>query len=260
MNEPMMRRRLASGLMRRALHLAGSMGIAAIASVPPAFGGEEPCDVPAELIRVEATLPHLSETLRTGNPVKIVAIGGASTTGAAAGSLKLAYPHRLQEILNDWYPTVPITVVNKGVPRQTAQQMLERFPSDVIAEDPILVIWETGTTDAVRGVEIDDFAAALQAGIDELKTRGIDITLIDMQFSRSTATVIDFERYLNTLHQVGDVNEVYVFPRFEMMRYWSEENVFNFDEVAKEKRASLAASVYQCIGRRLAEAIRVALQ
>jgi len=205
-------------------------------------------------------LPHLSERLREDSPVKIVVIGGASTTGAAAGSPDLAYPHRLQEIFDRWYPKVPIAVVNKGVPRQTAQQMLERFPSDVIAEDPVLVIWETGTTDAVRGVEIDDFAAALQGGIDELKTRGIDTILIDMQFSRSTATIIDFERYLHTLHQIGEVNELYVFPRFEMMRYWSEENVFNFDGVAKNERASLAASVYECIGRRLAEAIRLALQ
>jgi len=151
-------------------------------------------------------------------------------------------------------------VVNKGVPRQTAQQMLDRFPSDVIAEDPILVIWETGTTDAVRGVEIDDFAAALQDGIDQLKTRSIDIILIDMQFSHSTVTVIDFERYLSTLHRVGEVNELYVFPRFEMMRYWSEQSVFNFDGVAKAERATLAANVYECIGRKLAEAIRLALQ
>ena len=256
----MMRRRFAGGLMQRALHLAGSMAITAIASVPAAFGGEEPCDVPPELIRVEVTLPHLSDRLRAGSPVKIVAIGGASTTGAAAGSPDLAYPHRLQEILDRWYPAVPITVVNKGVPRQTAQQMLERFPSDVMAEDPILVVWETGTTDAVRGVEIDDFAAALQDGIDQLKTRSIDIILVDMQFSHSTATVIDFERYLSTLHRVGEVNELYVFPRFEMMRYWSEQNVFNFDGVAKDERASLAASVYECIGRKVAEAIRLALQ
>jgi hypothetical protein len=138
--------------------------------------------------------------------------------------------------------------------------MLKRFASDVFPEDPILVIWETGTTDAVRGVEMDDFAAALQGGIDELKERSIDIILIDMQFSHSTATVIDFERYLQTLHQVGSVNEVYVFPRFEMMRYWSEQNVFNFDGVTRDQRASLAASVYECIGRQLAEAIRIALQ
>jgi hypothetical protein len=236
------------------------LAVATILAVPSAFGGEARCDVPADLTRVEVSLPRLSERLRTGNPVKIVAIGGASTTGVAAGSSDLAYPHRLQEILGHWYPTVPITVVNKGVPRQTAQQMLQRFPTDVIAEDPILVIWETGTTDAVRGVEIDDFAAALQGGIDQLKMRSIDIILIDMQFSRGTATVIDFERYLNTLHRVGEVNELYVFPRFEMMRYWSEQNVFNFDGVAKDERATLAASVYECIGRKLAEAIRLAVQ
>ena len=256
----MMRPHLSRGLIQRARSLAAGVGVAVLMSAPSAFSGDARCGVPAELIRVEATLPHVSERLRAKNPVKIVAIGGASTTGAAAGSTDLAYPHRLQEILDRWYPDVPITVVNKGVPRQTAQQMLERFPSDVLAEDPILVIWETGTTDAVRGVEIDDFAAALQGGIDQLKTRSIDIILIDMQFSRSTVTVIDFERYLSTLHRVGEVNELYVFPRFEMMRYWSEQNVFNFDGVAKDARASLAASVYECIGRNLAEAIRLALQ
>jgi acyl-CoA thioesterase-1 len=256
----MLRSRLAGGQMQRALYLSGGLGLAAILSLPQAFGGDAHCDVPPELIRIEVTLPHLSERLRAKNPVKIVAIGGASTAGAAAGSPDLAYPHRLQELLDRWYPDVPITVVNRGVPRQTAQQMLERFQSDVFAEDPILVIWETGTTDAVRGVEIDDFAAALQGGIDQLRTRSIDIILIDMQFSRSTTTVIDFERYLSTLHRVGEVNELYVFPRFEMMRYWSEQNMFNFDGVTKDARASLAASVYECIGRNLAEAIRLALQ
>ena len=81
-----------------------------------------------------------------------------------------------------------------------------------------------------------------------------------MQFSHSTTTVIDFEQYLNALHRVGDVNDVNVFPRFEMMRYWSEQNVFNFDGVAKDERASLAAKVYECIAGKLADAIRVALR
>jgi len=71
-------------------------------------------------------------------------------------------------------------------------------------------------------------------------------------------TVIDFERYLSALHQVGDVNDVNVFPRFEMMRYWSEQNVFNFDGVPKDQRASLAAKVYECIAGKLAETIRIA--
>jgi acyl-CoA thioesterase I len=217
----------------------------------------QPCDVPDELMQFDDKLPHLTERLRAGEPVKIVAIGGASTAGLAAGSSDLAYPHRLQEILAGSYPS-PITVVNRGVPRQTAQQMVERFPTDVIPEDPVLVIWETGTTDAVRGVDVDDFAATLQNGVDELKAHGIDVMLVDMQFSHSTATVIDFERYLNALHRVGDVNDINVFSRFDMMRYWSEQNVFNFDGVAKGERAALAAEVYKCIAGKLAEAIRIA--
>ena len=107
-------------------------------------------------------------------------------------------------------------------------------------------------------IDIDDFATALQNGVEEIKNRAIDILLVDMQFSRSTAAVIDFERYLTTVRRVGELNEVYVFPRFQMMRYWSEQNMFNFDEVAPEERARLAAKVYDCIGRKLAKAIRVA--
>jgi len=225
-----------------------------------ARAGTDPCDVPEELMQFDDKLPHLAERLHSGQPVRIVAIGGASTTGSAAGSSDLAYPHRLQEILARWYPTTSVTVVNRGVPRQTARQMLDRFPTDVLPEDPVLVIWETGTTDAVRGVDVDDFAAALQAGIDELEAHGIDVMLVDMQFSHSTMAVIDFERYLNTLHRVGDVNDVNVFPRFEMMRYWSEQNVFNFHGVAKDERAGLAAKVYECIAGKLADAIRLALK
>ena len=45
-----------------------------------------------------------------------------------------------------------------------------------------------------------------------------------------------------------------------MMRYWSEQNMFNFDEVAEDERARLAAKVYDCLGRKLAQAIRTAVQ
>jgi len=250
------RRRFGFGELLAAVGLVAVVAASGLAG--PARGAE--CAVPPELRPTDVNLPHLRERIAAHQPVTIVAVGGASTFGAAAGSPDLAYPHRLQEALAEWLTTEPVTVVNKGVPRQTAQQMVARFPSDVFAEDPVLVIWEAGISDAVQGIEIDDFAAALQSGIDELKNRTIDTILVDMQFSRSTSTVIDFERYLNTLHRAGEINDVFVFPRYQMMRYWSEQNVFNFDEVAKEERAKLAARVYECIGRKLAQTIRLAIQ
>jgi len=247
--------------MRRRSLLCLAGAVVANLAMPGAGRAErESCEVPHELIETSIKLPHLAERLHAHQPVNIVAIGGASTKGAAAGAADLAYPHRLQLALAAFYPGGPITVVNKGVPRQSTQQMVERFPTDVIAEDPILVIWEAGISDAVRGIEIDDFAAALQAGIEEVKNRAIDILLVDMQFSRRTSTVINFEQYLNAVHRVGDLNEVYVFPRYAMMRYWSEQHMFNFDEVAEEERARLAAKVYECIGRKLAKTIHGAVR
>ncbi len=244
---------------RSLLRLAGAVA-ASFALPTRARAKPLECEVPAEMLELSTKLPYLARALREKVPVKIVAIGGASTKGTAAGSPDLAYPHRLQLALAKFYPDVPITVVNQGMARQTAQQMLERFPADVSAEKPVLVVWEAGISDAVRGIELDDFAAALQAGIDLAKNRAIDILLVDMQFSRRAATVIDFERYLNTIHRIGELNEVYVFPRFAIMRYWSEQNVFNFDDVAESERARLAANVYDCIGRTLAEAIRNAVR
>jgi acyl-CoA thioesterase-1 len=244
--------------MNRGGRLLAAWAAAGLLVAGPARAEPSQCEVPPELMQVHAKLPHVAERLKARQPVNIVVIGGASTKGAAAGNPDLAYPHRLQLALAESYPDLPINVVNKGVPRQSAQQMVQRFATDVMPEDPVLVIWETGIADAVRGIDVDDFATALQNGVEEIKNRAIDILLVDMQFSRSTAAVIDFERYLTTVRRVGELNDVYVFPRFQMMRYWSEQNMFNFDEVAPEERARLAAKVYDCIGRKLAKAIRVA--
>jgi hypothetical protein len=227
---------------------------------PTARAESDICAVPAELTEVVVKLPHAAERLHRREKLTIVAIGGGSTRGAAAGSPDLAYPHRLQLALAAFYPALPIVVVNKGVPRQSAQQMVDRFATDVFAEEPALVVWEAGITDAVRGVEIDELATALQAGIDEVKKRAIDILLVDMQFSRRASTLINFEQYQKAVHRAGELNDVYVFPRFAMMRYWSEQNVFNFDATPEGERAQLAAKVYDCIGRKLAAAIREAVR
>jgi hypothetical protein len=219
-------------------------------------GGEAPvCSVPPEMIEGVPDLPHLTAAITHRKPVRIVVIGGGSTKGAAAGAPENAYPHRLQAALQKRFQDVPITVDNQGVPRQTARQMVQRFPAEVSDDEPALIIWEVGISDAVRAVDLDEFASALQAGIDLAKNRAIDIMLVDMQFSRRATTMIDFERYLDTIHRVGEMNGIYVFPRFALMRHWSEENVFDYEDVPESERARLAAQVYDCVGRALAKAI-----
>ncbi|MGH7124924.1 MAG: hypothetical protein ACREFI_11170, partial [Stellaceae bacterium] len=127
--------------------------------------------------------------------------------------------------------------------------------SDAIHADPALVLWEVGITDAVHGTDLDEFTATLRAAVTQLHEHQIDVMLIDMQYSPDTTSVIDFQRYLDGLHQIGDLTGAYVFRRYDIMKYWSDSGVFNFTDVPKSERRQLAAKVYACLGERLADAI-----
>jgi acyl-CoA thioesterase I len=232
--------------------------------LPGASAGERAatdCQVPPELVDDERRLPELAELLRAKHPVTIVAIGGASTAGLASGNPEEdAYPRRLQDALRQRHPGVPITVLNKGVSRQTTQEMVDRFARDVYALAPNAVIWETGNFDAARNVDVEIFASALAAGLAELREHKMEVILIDMQYSRNTASVINFEPYLDTMQRTADIDGVYLFRRFDMMKYWSENGVFDFVDVPKEKRTQLAGEVYGCLAERLADAIEHAIR
>lgn len=244
--------------MRRALPLLACLLCALPARGAPA---EENCRVPTELVEDDPKLPELAQAFQARRPVTIVAIGGASTAGTAAGSgEENAYPHRLEDALRRRHPGVAITVLNKGVARQTAEEMMGRFAADVYPNHPTLVIWETGTVEAVRGLDAEAFAAQLQAGITDLHAHQTEVMMMDMQYSRNTTSVINYEPYLDALHRTADVEDVYLFRRYEMMHYWGENGVFDFVDVPKDRRAALATEVYKCLAERLADAIDYAIR
>jgi acyl-CoA thioesterase-1 len=236
------------------------LSLAFLAPRPAAAEDARDCSVPEELTESDAKLPHLAQRLAARQPVTIVAIGSSSTAGTAAPSPEETYPSRLQQELARRYPETAIKVVNKGVPRQSARDMAERFAADVVAERPALTIWETGTAEAVRGVDIEDFEATLQSGIEALRAQNIEVVLIDMQYSRRTASVIGFERYLEAMRQLSERDEVTLFRRFEIMKFWSESGVFDFEDVPMSDRAALAGAVYGCLAQRLADVIGNAVQ
>lgn len=227
---------------------------AAAQGVPAASG----CDAPAELVQDDPQFPRVVERLKTKQAIGVVVIGGSSTTGRAAGGGDSAYPHQLELALQRRYPGVPVTVLNKGVAGETADQMASRMERDALAANPALVLWEVGITDAVRETDLDTFTETLQAGVTQLREHRIDVMLVDMQYSPDTTSVINFQPYLDGLHQVGDLTDAYVFRRYDIMKYWSDAGVFNFTDVPKSERRQFATKVYACLGERLADAIAYA--
>jgi hypothetical protein len=221
-------------------------------ALPAAPGLAAECSTPSEMFFFEPMLPRTVAALSAGKPISVVAIGSASTEGRAAGGPEFAWPKQLGLTLAEEFPGVKISVVNLGTARQTAEDMVARFAKEVIPLAPALVIWETGTVDAVRSVDNGRFRDTLQTGLTQLKAVG-EVVLMDMQFSRRINTMIDFEPYKSAMTEVADVNDVAMFPRNDLMRYWSEMGEIDYSVTDKDKRQDTARRLYGCVGRTLAK-------
>ena len=244
------------GIVRLAtLLIVVLFGVAPANAQAPAPPKANQCAVSPDLIAGDPTLPGLAKRFHDRQPVVIVAIGGASTAGVAAGGAANAYPQRLQEALARRHPGVSITVINKAIPRQTTRDMIARFSTDVLAAKPNLVMWETGTVDAVRAVDVDEFVTALDEGITKLRAGGAAVMLVNMQYNPGLASVIDFGPYLDALSRVADLDDVYLFDRYQIMRYWNDTGRFDMLDVPSGKQTALAEAVYRCLGETMAGAI-----
>ena len=58
-----------------------------------------------------------------------------------------------------------MTVVNKGVGGETAEQMLARFTRDVLPYRPQLVIWQTGTNQALVSEDVQGYEKTVREAL-----------------------------------------------------------------------------------------------
>lgn len=242
--------------MRRAL-VALSFLLALTGAGPAEAGPGEPveCNAPAEVYSDEARLPAVAERIAARSEVRIVAIGGASTAGLATGALDRSYPMRLGAILQKRLPGLRVSVVNLAQRRQFADVQLKRIRSEALPQHPTLVIWEPGAFDAVHGRDPHEFTQTVQDGIEAVKAAGADLMLVDFQFGRPVEALVDVSPYRDVLGWLTEANGVYLFRRYALMRYWAQEGVFNYMDPPAHDFGRLASDVYDCIARRMADAV-----
>jgi hypothetical protein len=241
------------GFLRYVFILITAAGIGFVPAAGGANDRAQECPMPERFYAFEPPLEKTPKALTAGREVVIVTLGGSSTLGLAAGATALAWPARLGSVLTDRFPSARIKVVNRAVARQTAKQVLERLDRDILPLKPNLVIWETGTMEAVRASDVDAFRETVGNGIAELRAAGVEVMLMNMQFSRETDAMIHFEPYLVALRQVADANEVPLFRRRGIMRFWAESGLLDLRVKEEKKRRQLAVKLYDCIGRAMAD-------
>ncbi len=207
----------------------------------------QPCDVPAYLLTTESSLPKVAEAVKTGKGLNILVIGSRSSTIAASEAS--AYPAQLQAALKAKLPQLQINLSVELQASKTAEEVDTGLVKLVEAKRPTLVIWQTGTVDAMRSVDPDDFRSAVDEGVVALQKAGADVVLVNLQYSPRTETMISAPPYLDNMRVVAQQHEVPLFDRFAIMRHWNEAG--DFDLFSTSHGVDLAKRVHACLGRAL---------
>jgi lysophospholipase L1-like esterase len=189
-----------------------------------------PCLQPKGGAKPVGSLPHVSGKLASGQPVVIIAFGSSSTTSYGASSPEFAYPNRLAAQLRRQYPSADIAVIVRGKGGDDAPEMTKRLQAEVIDMKPDLVIWQVGTNAVLRNLDPGDTARLVEDGVARIQAAGADVVLVDPQYSpRVTEHAEGASKMVSLLGKVAALRHIGVFPRFEVMREWHEQQALPID-------------------------------
>ncbi len=225
--------------------------LAVLAIAGPALA-EQPADCRVAEHQVENVfaLPNVAKAIAAKHLQILVLGAGSSLLPGGTGE---AYPARLQRALAENLPGVDVKLATDVKPKRTAVEMVKVLPAALAAAKPQLVIWQTGTADAIQAVDADQFSQALDRGINTARNAGADVVFINPQYSPRTESMIALGTYAETMRWVAVQQEVPLFDRFSIMKLWADLGTFDF--YTATKKLDIAERVHDCIGRLLADLV-----
>lgn len=215
----------------------------------------ETCLAANSNLSLGARLSRTEARLKSGEPLKIVAVGSSSTVGLWVLRSAATYPEVMRRELLRLQPNAKIDVVNSGRVGDTIPDNLARFERDVLAFRPDLVVWQLGTNDVAWGGHPDDqLRDKVIQGVDTLKASGADVILMDLQYSPMVLASSYYSKMQTIVSDVAQQENVGLFSRFALMRNSIDAGVSQGALVSFDGLHN-SAEGYDCIGRALARAI-----
>jgi hypothetical protein len=234
--------------------ILGWMLLAGLLTAAPARAEDTAvsCEVPDYLLTTESALPKVAEAIKGGHSLDILVIGSRSSTiNTTSASEASAYPGRLQAMLKEKLPSMAVNVSVEIQAKKTAEEVAAGMVKLMEGKKPTLVIWQTGTVDAMRSIDPDDFRSGVDEGVVALQDAGADVILMNPQYSPRTETMISAPPYLDSMRVVAQQHDVPLFDRFAIMRHWNDSG--EFDLFSTFHGIELAKRVHGCLGRALSQ-------
>ena len=215
-----------------------------------------PCLPPKGGANPIGSLPRVARNLAAKEPVTIVAFGSSSTNGYGATSPEFTYPNRLAAQLHRQYPGADIVVFTRGKGGDDAPEMMKRLQSEVLDMKPYLVIWQVGTNAVLRNLDPAETAKLVEDGAARIQAAGADLVLVDPQYSpRVTERADSASKMVRLLSKVARLRHVGIFPRFEVMREWHENQAIPIDNFVIADGLHMNDWGYACFAQLLGDDI-----
>ena len=215
-----------------------------------------PCLPPKGGAKSMGSLPHVAAKLASGEPVMIIAFGSSSTQGYGTTSPQFTYPNRLASQLRRQYPSADITVLNRGKGGDDAPEMMKRLQTEVIDMKPDLVIWQVGTNALLHNLDPAETALQVEDGVARIQAAGADLVLVDPQYSpQITQRAESASKMVRLLGKVAELRHVGIFPRFEVMREWHEQQALPIDSFVIADGLHMNDWGYACFAQLLGDDI-----
>jgi hypothetical protein len=210
------------------------------------------CRVAGYQVEHNFPLPQVTRAL-AAKRLNILVIGAGSSLLPGANGVNNAYPARLQHALAEKLPGVEVKVMTDVKAKRSSAEMVNVLPPALAVAMPALVVWETGTVDAMRALDPDQFSQSLDRGINNARSAGADVVFINPQYSPRTESMIALGTYADIIRWVALQQEVPLFDRFSIMKLWAD--LGTFDLYSATKKLDIAERVHDCIGQLLADLV-----
>lgn len=240
------------------------------------------CRAPDDAAGAVAPLPHVAVILKPGSVLEVLAVGSATMFGSNASlgpgtitsrslgnatqllsQAKLfsqppserAFPLQMVKAIRSAVPGLQVNITVRGGRSLLATDMLSLLRTELAAKHFDLVLWQTGTVEAVRNVPPGEFAQTLSDGADAVLAANANLVLIDPQYSRFLQTNSNMEPYELGFQQVAAMPGVVLFRRYDLMRGWANDSQIDLERTPQADRQRVIEVLHACLGKHLARLI-----
>ena len=257
------------------------LAVLGLASTNVARAADSRCDAPEGTAGTPAPLSRAAATFHDGGTLDVLVIGSATVFGPeaalSAGTLTSqaavrnsgppsvpadpspagtpspgAFPMVMGRALEEAVPGLTVHVTVRGARSIAATDMVDLIRTALAEHRYQLVIWQTGTLEAVRNVQPGDFGQTLADGEQLVHDNGADLVLVDPQYSRFLQTNANLDPYLQAFSQAAAVPDVVWFRRYDLMRSWVSDGLIDLEHTPKAQRKTAVELLHACLGAHLA--------